>query len=73
MTRIDLDDLPPRIARALAGLQPGEEILLIEKGLVCARLTVSAPAGPGSPPPESPDIAPAEVMEHFRSIVDEEF
>jgi antitoxin (DNA-binding transcriptional repressor) of toxin-antitoxin stability system len=74
MARIDLDDLPPRIAQTLAGLAEGEALLLVQNGAVVARLTASTPPTPApeaaDPPPEE---AMAEVMEQFKAMIEDEF
>ncbi len=70
MQRIDLDDLPPRTARALTGLQDGEEITLVQGGIVVGVLRASMPAPPPNTPPET-DMA--EVMEQFGAIIEDEF
>jgi antitoxin (DNA-binding transcriptional repressor) of toxin-antitoxin stability system len=73
MRRIDLDDLPPKAAALLTGLEPGEEVLLVQNGAVVGRL-----AG-GEPPPREPEpeVAPEErakeIFELFRSSVEDEF
>ncbi len=73
MARIDLDDLPPRIAKTLAALGDGEEVLLVRGGAVVARLTaVVAPAEPAQPAPPA-DADMEEILEHFQSIIDDEF
>lgn len=76
MKQIDLDDLPPRIAQTLASLAEGEELVLARGGVVVARLTVAEPAArqPGEaitdlPPEESMK----EVMDHFSSMIQDEF
>jgi antitoxin (DNA-binding transcriptional repressor) of toxin-antitoxin stability system len=71
MARLDLDDLPPRIAKALAGLADGEEVLLVQAGAVVGRLT--AAAGPQAAPEPPSDLEMEEVMDHFQSIIDDEF
>jgi RimJ/RimL family protein N-acetyltransferase len=45
MKRIDLDDLPPKLAALLAGAEAGEEVLLVQNGAVVGRLTGGAPVG----------------------------
>jgi len=74
MTSIDLDDLPPKVARQLAALEAGDELLLVRSGGLVARLTVALAAPPPDPlgdlPPEE---RMAEVMDHFKSIIEEEF
>jgi antitoxin (DNA-binding transcriptional repressor) of toxin-antitoxin stability system len=71
MARIDLDDLPPRIAKALSGLADGEEVVLVQGGAVVGRLTAAVtPAADAKAPT---DIEMQEVMEHFQSIIDDEF
>ena len=76
MKQIDLDDLPPRIAQALASLAEGEELVLVQGGAVVARLTVSEPAPPA--PTEtladlSPDEQVHEVLEQFSAMINDEF
>ena len=70
MQQIDLDDLPPKAARALTGLADGEEITLVQGGIVIGMLRASAPARPPAPPPET-DMA--EVMEQFGAMIEDEF
>lgn len=73
MARIDLDDLPPRIAKTLAALSDGEEVLMVRGGAVVARLKTVA-ADPGPIPPDPPAEAEMEeILEHFQSIIDDEF
>ena len=75
MARLDLDDLPPRIAALLTDLPAGEEILLVQHGAVVGRLIA-----PDAPEPEEaeedevePDQKLREVFENFRSSVEDEF
>lgn len=75
MKQIDLDDLRPRVARMLGQLESGEELVVVRNGAVVARLAVAAEP---RPPPESfselpPEEAMAEVMEHFKTMIEEEF
>jgi antitoxin (DNA-binding transcriptional repressor) of toxin-antitoxin stability system len=70
MQQIDLDDLPPRTARALAGLRDGEEITLVQAGIVVGVLRASTAAPPPTAPAET-DMA--EVMEQFGAIIEDEF
>ena len=73
MARLDLDDLPPRIAAQLASLTDGEELLLVQQGAVVGRLTAS-PAPAARPEAELPPEQHArEVFENFRSAVEDEF
>ena len=71
MKRIDLDDLPPRIAQLLAGLEAGEELLLVQGGAVAGRI-LGAPAPQAEPEPPSEERA-AEIFENFRSAMEDEF
>ena len=76
MSQIDLDDLPPRIAQMLASLAEGEELVLARGGAVVARLTVAQPAPPEPGEAVSdlpPDEAMKEVMDHFSSMIQDEF
>ena len=72
MPTLDLDDLPPRIAKALEALQPGQELVVTRAGLVVARLR-AAEAAPPATEPKEPPADMAEVMEHFQSMIEEEF
>ena len=72
MARLDLDDLPPKIAALLAGLPEGEELVLVQHGAVVARLTAAAPP-PAAEPPLPPGQQMAEVFEDFRAAVEDEF
>lgn len=73
MARLDLDDLPPKIAALLTGLGEGEELTLVQNGMVAGRLV----AGPASPPASmalvEPDQNAREVFENFRSAIEDEF
>jgi hypothetical protein len=74
--RLDLDDLPPRIARLLADLQEGEELLLVQGGGVVSRLTIAG-AEPTAPAAQEDEVdAEAhmeEVLEHFKMMIEDEF
>ncbi|HEX5378448.1 MAG TPA: hypothetical protein VFW47_07720 [Phenylobacterium sp.] len=75
MKRLDLDDLPPKLAQLLTGLEEGEELLLVQGGAVAGRLTGGAPevqGDPGEEPPPSKERA-AEIFEQFRSMMEDEF
>ncbi|WP_374573137.1 hypothetical protein [Phenylobacterium sp.] len=73
MTRIDLDDLPPRVAQQLAGVAAGEEVLLVRGGVVEARLVgAETPAAPAEEA-EGDVERMGEVMEHFRSMIEDDF
>lgn len=53
MARLDLDDLPPRIANLLLSLEEGGELLLIQHGGLLRRFVVqSAPSGQAAPAPK---------------------
>ena len=74
MKRLDLDDLPPKIAALLTELAAGEELLLVQAGAVVGRLAgveAAAPLAEGEPP--SADVAPAEIFELFRSSIEDDF
>jgi hypothetical protein len=76
MARLDLDDLPPRVAALLTDLPAGEELLLVQHGAVVGRLIA-----PDAPEPEEgpeddtvePDQKLREVFETFRSSIEDEF
>ncbi len=73
MAQIDLDDLPPKIAGVLAGLAPGEELVLVRGGLVVARLDarVAARAKPEEGDAAEPQME--EVLEQFNAMIHDEF
>ena len=74
MQRLDLDDLPPRIARELAELAEGEELVLVQNGLVVRRLTAGATASEAAQPePPADEAGAAEILEEFRSMMEDEF
>lgn len=74
MTRIDLDDLPPKVAALLAGAQEGDEIVLVQNGAVVARLTAGGHEPAASPEPEEPSEERAkEIFENFRAAIEDEF
>jgi antitoxin (DNA-binding transcriptional repressor) of toxin-antitoxin stability system len=76
MKRIDLDDLPPKLAALLTGAQAGEEVLLVQGGAVVGRLTGGPPETPDAPATE-PDVASEdnakEIFEQFRAMMEDEF
>ena len=77
MTRIDLDDLPPKIAAQLAGVGEGEAVVLVQGGVVVGRLTGGAAAPPAVEPDPAPQATPEErakeIFEQFRSIMEDDF
>src|SRR5207249_2720574 len=76
MKQIDLDDLPPRIAQALASIAPGEELVLVRGGLVVARLTglrTSATEPAEIQDDLSPEERMEEVLSQFNAAIHDEF
>ena len=74
MARLDLDDLPPKIAALLSGLSEGEELLLVQYGAVVARLTAATAPAPSEPEADlPPEQRVAEVFEDFRAAIEDEF
>jgi antitoxin (DNA-binding transcriptional repressor) of toxin-antitoxin stability system len=73
MARLDLDDLPPKLAALLAGAAEGEEVLLVKDGAVVGRLTAGPAPKPPSEPPPPPEEDIKQVFEDFRSAVEDEF
>jgi antitoxin (DNA-binding transcriptional repressor) of toxin-antitoxin stability system len=74
MTQIDLDDLPPRVARALADMASGDELVLVRGGVLVSRLVVAAATPPTNPSIDlPPEEAMAEVMEQFKAMMEDEF
>jgi antitoxin (DNA-binding transcriptional repressor) of toxin-antitoxin stability system len=74
MKRLDLDDLPPKLAALLTSVEAGEELLLVQNGAVAGRLTggVSEPVVEPDAPPTSEEQA-KEIFEQFRSAMEDEF
>lgn len=74
MKRLDLDDLPPKLAQLLTSLDEGEELLLVQGGGVAGRLTGGAPvADAAEPEPPSNEERAKEIFEQFRSMMEDEF
>lgn len=73
MKRLDLDDLPPKIAALLEGLEPGEDLVLVQHGAVVGRLTAEAVRAPAPEPEPPPEQHAHEVFENFRSAIEDEF
>jgi antitoxin (DNA-binding transcriptional repressor) of toxin-antitoxin stability system len=76
MKRIDLDDLPPKLAALLTAAEEGEEVLLVQNGAVVGRLTGGAEPPKAEPEPEStvsPEERAKEIFEQFRSMMEDEF
>lgn len=75
MKRIDLDDLPPKLAQLLTSVEDGEEVLLVRDGMVEGRLTggVFAPAAAEVEEEPSDPERMGEVMEHFRAMMEDDF
>jgi antitoxin (DNA-binding transcriptional repressor) of toxin-antitoxin stability system len=74
--QIDLDDLPPKVATLLAGLQEGEELVLVQHGGVVARLAVAeqAPPQPSEALADLPENERMEeIMSQFRAAIHDEF
>lgn len=73
MARLDLDDLPPKIAALLTGLSEGEELILVQNGAVAGRLIAGPKAPSASVALVEPDQNAREVFENFRSAIEDEF
>ena len=74
MARLDLDDLPPRVAALLTDLPAGEELLLVQHGTVVGRLIApDAPEPEDDEPEVEPDQKMREVFENFRAAIEDEF
>jgi hypothetical protein len=74
--RIDLDDLPPKVAAQFTGVETGGEVLLVQNGVVIARLTAGAVESrvqAGAEPPLAPEENAKEIFEQFRSAIEDEF
>jgi hypothetical protein len=74
MKQIDLDDLPPRVAQILAGLEGEEVLALVQSGAVVARLRLAdkpAPTTVGEALPTEEDMK--EVLDHFDAMIHDQF
>jgi len=72
--QIDLDDLPPRVAQTLERLAPGEDLVLVRRGLVVATLAAQAKiaaAVPADAPPAADDME--EILDQFNAMIHDEF
>ena len=76
MASLDLDDLPPRIARLILGLADGDALLVGQHGAVLRRL-IAQTKPPGAPAADSdveaadPDTPPDPPAEPISSPVTE--
>ena len=59
MARLDLDDLPPRIANLLLGLDEGGELLIVQHGGLLRRFVVQSAPEPARQVPPPAASAPA--------------
>ena len=74
MPRLDLDDLPPRIAALLSNLPDGEDVLLVQHGAVVRRLTAASRAEAVEPDPDlPPEQQMRETFENFRAAIEDEY
>ena len=73
MARLDLDDLPPKIAALVTALAEGEELLLVQHGAVVGRLTAGAAPVEAAPLEIPPEQHAADVFENFRSSIEDDF
>lgn len=73
MKTLDLDDLPPKLAHLLTSLAAGEDLVLMQNGLVVGRLRVGEPAVIEESEPPPAEERAAEIFEQFRSSVEDEF
>ena len=73
MTRLDLDDLPPKIAALLSGLSDGEELVLVQHGGVVGRLAAVVAPVVETEPDLPPEQSLREVAEAFRAAIEDGF
>ena len=73
MKTLDLDDLPPKLAQLLTSLAPGEDLALVQNGLVVGRLRGGEPPVVEEPEPPPSQERAAEIFEQFRSLMEDEF
>ena len=73
MKRLDLDDLPPKIAALLSELSPGEELVLVRAGAVVGRLSGAEAVAESKTEAEPIEVAPGEIFELFRASIEDEF
>ena len=75
MKQIDLDDLPPRVARTLSTLAADEELTLVQGGVVIGRVIAAPAPGPVVEASAEPldEERMKEVMDHFNAMIHDEF
>jgi hypothetical protein len=74
MKQIDLDDLPPRVAAILAELEGEDELVIVQGGVVVARLRMTEKkAGPAAGNDLPPEESMKEVLDHFNAMIHDEF
>ena len=71
--QIDLDDPSPHVAKRLRALEPGEVLLLIQRGVIVGRLTgTQVPTEPASH--DAPDEGGIqEILETLNAMIQDEF
>jgi hypothetical protein len=72
MKQIDLDDLPPRVAEVLTGLDGDEELILVQGGGVVGRLRLAGKSAPAAEAPPTEE-GMKEIMEQFNAMIHDEF
>jgi hypothetical protein len=73
MARIDLDDLPPRIAQILQQLSADEELLLVRGAAVVARMRVDEASTAAETLELPPEEGMREILEQFNAMIHDEF
>ncbi len=73
MKQIDLDDLPPRVATILAELEGEDELVIVQGGVVVARLRVAEKKAGAATDDLPPEESMKEVLDHFNAMIHDEF
>ena len=71
--QIDLDDLPPKMANRLRALGPGEELLLVQGGVVVGRLIGGQVITAALSEDARDEGGMQEILETFNAMIHDEF
>ncbi|OXE36362.1 MAG: hypothetical protein CGW95_08090 [Phenylobacterium zucineum] len=73
MKTLDLEDLSPKLTQLLISLAPGEDLVLVQNGVVVSRLIGAEGPVVEAPEPPPTEERAGEIFEHFLSMMEDEF